>query len=204
MCYPFSSPCDRVWSTAYVFSVRTIAVVLFNGINSSMAVLCIERLVCICRIKNYEQSSKPVLVAVFLFGSTALCAIIFAALYLPGVKWNERLAVPSLINSKNAVNSQVLTAYILAIEFVGAFFFLFIHYWSLWYRKRIRGFKSVEHRSIAAPIPLDQPLSVKFQIEETIQITSLFLPLVLVREITGLFGIFARIVASTVSAFIKQ
>ncbi|KAI1705190.1 serpentine type 7TM GPCR receptor class ab chemoreceptor domain-containing protein [Ditylenchus destructor] len=169
--YPYSNPCDRLLTSAYVFSIRSIVTILSNGINSSLVVLCIERLICICRISNYEQSAKPNLIF----------SALFILLYLPAVKWFELLAVTTVKTPKNAISYDLMTYYLKGIQYLGAFFFLFIHYWSRWYRRRIRASIPVENRRSLAPVPLNKPLSVKFQIEETVQMTNLFLPVVLLR-----------------------
>ncbi|KAI1698277.1 serpentine type 7TM GPCR receptor class ab chemoreceptor domain-containing protein [Ditylenchus destructor] len=175
--YPYENPCDRLWTTPAIFVSRAILAILSNGVSSSLVVLCIERLVCMCRISNYEQSARPVLVSVFLLGITIVSSIVFVLLYSAGVSWSEPTAVTTVRNSKNGITYQLMLIYLQAIQLLGFCFFLFIRYWCLWYRKRLRSVKLKQNYSIAA----QQSLSIKFQIGETIQMTNLFLPIVLQR-----------------------
>ncbi|KAI1701069.1 serpentine type 7TM GPCR receptor class ab chemoreceptor domain-containing protein [Ditylenchus destructor] len=179
--YPYTDPCDRLWSPYILFVLRCFYLSCLNGINSSLVVLCIERVVCICRISNYEQSSKPILVAAVLVAITLVFSIITTLLYLPGVEWSEGLVMTTAWNSKNDGSYLATIYYLFTIEMLALFCFLVLHHWSLWYRKRIRGFKSLKQRTQPIHIQTIQPLSVKFQIEETIRTTSLFLPIVLVK-----------------------
>ncbi|KAI1700350.1 serpentine type 7TM GPCR receptor class ab chemoreceptor domain-containing protein [Ditylenchus destructor] len=196
--YPYDNPCDRLWSIRSIFCLRSMYVIFLNGVNSSLIVLCIERFVCICRISNYEKSSKPVLVAVFLVITTAIFSVIFTVFYASGVDWNERIAVTTIRNQTNGAFYQIVLTYVEATEILGVLFFLFIHYWSLWYRKRVRGFKSIAQRSDADTIPRNETLSVKFQIEETLAITCLFLPVVLIKLAMGIFTFVSASIANAI------
>ncbi|KAI1697488.1 serpentine type 7TM GPCR receptor class ab chemoreceptor domain-containing protein [Ditylenchus destructor] len=170
----------------------------YNGINSSLVLLCIERVVCICRVSNYEQSSRPVLVAAGVVAITLVFSIIATILYLPGIEWSEGLVMTSALNAQNAVTYQATLYYLSMIELLALLWFLILHHWSLWYRKRIRGFKSLKQRTQPAHIQTIQPLSVKFQIEETIRTTSLFLPIVLVKCSSSALSYAAAIISSSI------
>ncbi|KAI1698276.1 serpentine type 7TM GPCR receptor class ab chemoreceptor domain-containing protein [Ditylenchus destructor] len=196
--YPYTDPCDRLLSTRSVFAYRSIVTILSNGCSSCLVVLCIERIVCICRISNYEQSTRPVLVSVFLLGITVISSVAFVFLYSQGVDWDRQIAITTARNSKNGASYQIMLIYLQAVEFSGDFFFLFIRYWSLWYRTRIRGFTSIAHRSMVASIRCTQTLSVKFQIEETIQVTTLFLPIVLLKCFLIMLSIFLASAFNTI------
>ncbi|KAI1697487.1 serpentine type 7TM GPCR receptor class ab chemoreceptor domain-containing protein [Ditylenchus destructor] len=196
--YPYDDPCDRLWSTPLLFTLRCIYLASLNGVNLSLVVLFIERVICICRISNYEQSSRPILVAVVLLTITAIFSVVTVILYIPGVNFDEGLAVTTARNSKNGFNYQLMICYLLALELLAACCFLFLHNWSLWYRKRIRGFHSLKQRKEMNPIHTDQSLSVKFQIEETIKMTSLFLPIVLVKCSFSIFSYVAASIANMI------
>ncbi|KAI1697751.1 serpentine type 7TM GPCR receptor class ab chemoreceptor domain-containing protein [Ditylenchus destructor] len=196
--FPYTDNCDRLWSPYNLFVLRCFSLSCLNGINSSLIVLCIERVVCICRISNYEQSSKPVLVAAGLAAITLVFSVVTTFLYLPGVEWSEGLVMTSVLNEKNAGTYQATLYYLSTIEVLALFFFVVLHHWSLWYRKRIRGFKSLKQRIHPSHIQTIQPLSVKFQIEETIRTTSLFLPIVLVKCSCSALSYAAALVSSSI------
>ncbi|KAI1695493.1 serpentine type 7TM GPCR receptor class ab chemoreceptor domain-containing protein [Ditylenchus destructor] len=176
--FPYTNPCDRLWPTPILFSLRSINGIFLMGVNSSIIILCIERVVCVCRISNYEQSSKPALVAVILLSTTTLFSVILVLLCIPGVDWDERLAVTTIRSTSNTATFQIMLFYMLVTQCLGVIFFLFLHFWSQCYRKRIRGAKLSRNRCNMLFIATDQSLSVKFQIEETIEMTRLFLPVV--------------------------
>ncbi|KAI1697852.1 serpentine type 7TM GPCR receptor class ab chemoreceptor domain-containing protein [Ditylenchus destructor] len=196
--YPYTDPCDRLWSAYILFVLRCFYLSCLNGINSSLVVLCIERVVCICRISNYEQSSKPWLVAAVLVAITLLFSVITTLLYLPGVEWSEGLVTTTAQNSKNAGSYRATLCYLFSIEMLALVCFLALHNWCLWYRKRIRGFKTLKQRNQPIHIQSSQSLSVKFQIEETIRTTSLFLPIVLVKCTCSALSDAAALVSSSI------
>ncbi|KAI1700342.1 serpentine type 7TM GPCR receptor class ab chemoreceptor domain-containing protein [Ditylenchus destructor] len=199
MTYPFTNVCDRLWHTPLLFTLRLAFVVSLNGVNASLFVLSIERLICICRISNYEKSSKPVTVAVILMLITLLLSILFSLLYMQGVEWNEGMVTTSVRNATNAASYQIMLVYYLIVELSSVFLFVFIHYWSLSYRKRIRGFKSMSQRLGTTHIAKYKSLSVKFQIEETLRMTHIFLPIVVVKLVTNVFTNISSMVINAVS-----
>ncbi|KAI1697856.1 serpentine type 7TM GPCR receptor class ab chemoreceptor domain-containing protein [Ditylenchus destructor] len=197
MTYPYYDPCKRLWTAFFLLISRAFHTSLVFGINSSLVVLCIERITCICRISNYEQSSKPILVVVILTVTTAVSSIGFTLFYMGDIDWNEGMAETTAKNKMNADKYQLLQYFLLAMQMLGGFCFIFIHNWCLWYRKRIRGFKTLKQRNQPIHIQSSQSLSVKFQIEETIRMTSLFLPVIL---LACLFSIFSFVAASISTA----
>ncbi|KAI1695494.1 serpentine type 7TM GPCR receptor class ab chemoreceptor domain-containing protein [Ditylenchus destructor] len=196
--YPYSNVCDRLWNTPLLFGMRITFVVAMNGINSSLIALSIERLICICRINNYEKSSKPLCVAVLLLTMTVIFTVTFSVLYMPGVEWDDGTVITSLRNAKNAGNYQISLIYMMIVELSSVFLFVFIHYWCLSYRKRIRGFKFVSGRSDVARIAMCRSLSVKFQIEETLRMTKVFLPVVVVKCSINVFNNFTATVSNLI------
>ncbi|KAI1700347.1 serpentine type 7TM GPCR receptor class ab chemoreceptor domain-containing protein [Ditylenchus destructor] len=176
--FPYTNPCDRLWPTPILFSLRSINGIFLMGVNSSIIILCIERVVCVCRISNYEESSKPALVAVILLSTTTLFSVILVLLCIPGVDWDDRLAVTTIRSTSNISTFQIMLFYMLVTQCFGVIFFLFLHFWSHCYRKRIRGPKLSRNRCNMLFIATNQSLSVKFQIEETMEMTRLFLPVV--------------------------
>ncbi|KAI1700345.1 serpentine type 7TM GPCR receptor class ab chemoreceptor domain-containing protein [Ditylenchus destructor] len=196
--YPYSNVCDRLWNTPLLFCVRIAYVVTINGINSSLIALSIERLICIRRINSYEKSSKPVCVAVLLMTMTVIFTVTFSVLYMPGVEWDDGTVITSLRNAKNAGNYQISLIYMMIVELSSVFLFVFIHFWCLSYRKRIRGFKFVSERSDVARIAKYKSLSVKFQTEETLRMTKVFLPVVVVKFSINVFNNFTATVSNLV------
>ncbi|KAI1701070.1 serpentine type 7TM GPCR receptor class ab chemoreceptor domain-containing protein [Ditylenchus destructor] len=195
--YPYNDPCKRLWPTLFILILRASHVSFMFGINSSLVVLCIERIICICRISNYEQSSKPIFVVVLLTVTTAVTSIGFTFFYMYDTDWNEGMASTTARNKMNADKYQLILYFLFVMQMLGGFCFLFIHNWSLWYRKRIRGFKTLKQRKQPTSIQSSQPLSVKFQIEETIRMTTLFLPVIL---LTCLFSIYSFTTSSISNA----
>uniref|UniRef100_A0A915E610 Uncharacterized protein n=1 Tax=Ditylenchus dipsaci TaxID=166011 RepID=A0A915E610_9BILA len=85
-----------------------------------------------------------------------------------------------------------------SMEIIAVMFFLFLHNWSLWNRKRIRGFKFYQSRQNISTVSKNYPLFVKFQIEKTVQMTSLFLPIVLVKCFMQLLSNASAFTANTI------
>uniref|UniRef100_A0A915CZD7 Uncharacterized protein n=1 Tax=Ditylenchus dipsaci TaxID=166011 RepID=A0A915CZD7_9BILA len=170
-----TDPCARLWWTPSLFYLRAAYASCLTGMNSSMIVLCIERIVCISQISNYEESSRPKLVAFLLTFLALFFCIVFVLLYLPGIDWSHGLPVSTVRNANNAANFQIMLYFFIIMEFLGVFFFFFIHNWEM------------------TDIPCISSVSVKFQVEETIQITKLFLPLVTTKCLLLFFSVFAMI-----------
>uniref|UniRef100_A0A915EH70 Uncharacterized protein n=1 Tax=Ditylenchus dipsaci TaxID=166011 RepID=A0A915EH70_9BILA len=187
--YPFVNPCNRLWWTPLLFYLRSSYSVFVTGMNSSMIVLCIERIVCNCRISSYEQSSKPTAIALTLTIMAILFSVVFVLVYSPGIEWSKGLAISTVRNANNADYFQMTICFLMAMECIGLFFFLFIHNWSLWYRRKFRGF----HQTKSSVLSFNCLLSIKFQIEETLKMTKLFLPLVIVKCFMMLFSILSQI-----------
>uniref|UniRef100_A0A915DB65 G-protein coupled receptors family 1 profile domain-containing protein n=1 Tax=Ditylenchus dipsaci TaxID=166011 RepID=A0A915DB65_9BILA len=92
-----------------------------------------------------------------------------------GVDWQTGLAISSIRNAFNNGYYQKLFTYSITIEYTAAFFTFFIHYWAVWYKKRIRFTNSSQSSA------KNKSLSVKFQVEETIRIARTLLPIVVVK-----------------------
>src|SRR5687767_7961204 len=74
---------------------------------------------------------------------------------------------------------MIFVSLLILMELIGVLSFLFLHKGTLRYRKRIRGFMWENERHDFFSIKTNEPLSVKFQIEKTLQITKIFLPIVI-------------------------
>uniref|UniRef100_A0A915E5A8 Uncharacterized protein n=1 Tax=Ditylenchus dipsaci TaxID=166011 RepID=A0A915E5A8_9BILA len=81
--------------------------------------------------------------------------------FLNGV--NSSLIV---INEKNGFSFQIRLVFSFFTELLGVIFFLSIHLWCLQFEKKIRAHLT---------------LTVKFQVEETLKLTALFLPIVITK-----------------------
>uniref|UniRef100_A0A915E8K7 Uncharacterized protein n=1 Tax=Ditylenchus dipsaci TaxID=166011 RepID=A0A915E8K7_9BILA len=92
---------------AVFFYLRNAIANFLNIVNSSLIVMCIERVVCILRINNYEESSRPVIVVFTLTLLTTVCAIAFYFLSIPGVDLAAGLPVATLRNEENSVMYQI-------------------------------------------------------------------------------------------------
>uniref|UniRef100_A0A915E5B8 Gustatory receptor n=1 Tax=Ditylenchus dipsaci TaxID=166011 RepID=A0A915E5B8_9BILA len=181
---PFvTRPCDRLWNTPVFYAIRIAFIIFTIGVNMAFIVLCIERLICICRLASYEESSRPLLISIILTFLTILFSIIIVLITLPGMDWSRGLAVGTFRNDKNKHNYKIFLFVIMITDILGVIFFLFIHNWSLSFRKKIRGFKL--HTPFFAA---QRSLSVKFQLEETLQMTSLFLPIVISKCIVQVYS----------------
>uniref|UniRef100_A0A915E4F3 C-type lectin domain-containing protein n=1 Tax=Ditylenchus dipsaci TaxID=166011 RepID=A0A915E4F3_9BILA len=196
---PFmSDPCSRTWWTPLLFYIRVANVTFMNGQNASLIVLCIERTICILRIQNYENSSKPIPVAICLLILTGIASFGYVVLYLPGVNFSIPLAISTTRNAVNAYNYQISLIFLIFVEIAGVLFFLFLHNWGLWYRKKIRGFKFYEQRQNILMVSNNQPLFVKFQIEKTVQMTSIFLPIIIAKCSMTVFSASAAIFSNLI------
>ncbi|KAI1731419.1 serpentine type 7TM GPCR receptor class ab chemoreceptor domain-containing protein [Ditylenchus destructor] len=180
----FHDPCHRLWWTPLLFYLRYTNMVFQNGMNCSLVVLCVERIICICKLKSYEESARPALVVIFLAALTLAFSVTFFLLLSPGVEWSKSVAVATIRNSNNTRNYQIMIVFVTVTELIGMFAFLFIHFWCLQRRKSIRSFVST------------QTLSVKFQIEETLNLTNLILPVVLVKGGMQLYSNLAAYLAT--------
>ncbi|KAI1700897.1 hypothetical protein Ddc_17893 [Ditylenchus destructor] len=168
------------------------------GLNSSFIILCIERLVCVLRISNYEESSRPALVSAIVLITTALFSIVLIFLCIPGVDWDEKLAVTTIRNSNNIASFQIMLIYMFALECVGVIFFSFLHFWSQLYRERIRGAKITKTNCNLLFIKTNASLSIKLQIEETIEMTRLFLPVVSVNCALNILTYLAALISNEI------
>ncbi|KAI1731418.1 serpentine type 7TM GPCR receptor class ab chemoreceptor domain-containing protein [Ditylenchus destructor] len=151
--------------------------------NCSLVVLCIERIICICKIRSYEESTRPVLVGTLLIIVTVAFSVVFFLLLIPGVEWTKGVAVGTIRNANNTQNYQIMIVFVTISELSGMFAFLFIHHWCLRRRKNVRKFGSI------------MTLSSKFQIEETLNLTTLILPMVLVKGGMQVYSSFAQMVS---------
>uniref|UniRef100_A0A915E8L8 Uncharacterized protein n=1 Tax=Ditylenchus dipsaci TaxID=166011 RepID=A0A915E8L8_9BILA len=95
-----------------------------------------------------------------------------------GVEWSSGLALSTLRNSRNEAAHTDINYFNILMEFSGVFFFVSIHYCSLWFQKRLRGL-AINGQTLV--IFNNHALSVKFQIEETLRMTRLFLPIVVLK-----------------------
>ncbi|KAI1700348.1 serpentine type 7TM GPCR receptor class ab chemoreceptor domain-containing protein [Ditylenchus destructor] len=196
--FPYADPCERLWPTPALFSLRVMSGVFLIGLNSSFVILCIERLVCVLRISNYEESSRPALVATIVISTTALFSVVLILLCIPGVDWDEKLAVTTIRNSNNTANFQIMLIYMFALECVGVLFFSFLNFWSRSYRERIRGTKIAGTNCNLLFIKTNPSLSVKFQIEETIEMVRLFLPVVSVNCALNILTYLAALISNEI------
>ncbi|KAI1730282.1 serpentine type 7TM GPCR receptor class ab chemoreceptor domain-containing protein [Ditylenchus destructor] len=172
-----TDPCQRLWWTPLLVYIRSATAVFALGFSSALIILCIERFICICRIYNYEDTQKPHLVATFLVFMTTAFSVGFYYLYTSSVDWSRGLAITTVRSADNGYILQIVTIYQTTSEMLGALFFLFIRLWSLRFRKRIRNFALDKKKNVSS-LPANFALTVKYQIEETLRMTGVFLPIV--------------------------
>ncbi|KAI1718110.1 hypothetical protein DdX_06524 [Ditylenchus destructor] len=118
-----------------------------------------------------------------LVSKTVAFSVVFFLLLIPGVEWTKAVAVGTIRNANNTQNYQIMIVFVIISELSGMFACLFIHYWCLACRKNVRKFGSA------------MTLSAKFQIEETLNLTTLILPVVLVKGGMQVYGSLAQMVS---------
>uniref|UniRef100_A0A915EQB0 Gustatory receptor n=1 Tax=Ditylenchus dipsaci TaxID=166011 RepID=A0A915EQB0_9BILA len=129
----------EIMATYLLFNLKEANADSSNGVNVSLIVLCIERLACICRINDYERSSRPQIVAFFLIFLNLPYAILHFWFSSIGMDFNQTgLALSTVRNAQNNQYYQKMLVFSLSVEYTAILFFLFIYSWSLCYRKKIR------------------------------------------------------------------
>uniref|UniRef100_A0A7E4VA91 G_PROTEIN_RECEP_F1_2 domain-containing protein n=1 Tax=Panagrellus redivivus TaxID=6233 RepID=A0A7E4VA91_PANRE len=176
------SPCDHLANNSAVVVLRFITTTTTVAHVISLIVLALERILCTVCIVGYESASSPWITGFSLFGITtvySLTANYFTLVH--AVDPNRKLVFSSTRNSQNLIAYSAYSYSLLFSELFIIFVFLIIKKWNKYLHKLYRVKQGVYKQQQS------RLLSIKFQINETINLMNVYAPIVIGQFIV--FGI---------------
>ncbi|KAH7715415.1 hypothetical protein AAVH_17187 [Aphelenchoides avenae] len=178
-----------------VYFRLTTTSVMFT-LDFVLLVMCLELVVCTLKITNYEDSSCPKFITSSLVVTIFVWAGVYYAMMSPGIDFSKPVIRPSTTNKQNASSGVIIIYMLLASESLSLLLFLYIRRWN----RRVG--KALQRQGATGQS--QKLLSMKFQVGETLRVTDVFVPILVVKWALTVLGCLAiylqRLIPSLVHA----
>ncbi|KAH7720928.1 hypothetical protein AAVH_11566 [Aphelenchoides avenae] len=142
--------------------------------------LCLERVMCTLKVSNYEESSCPKVVTSLLMIATSFWGLVYYLFMSPGVDFRSAIVQTSTRTKENAASGPIIIYMLVACESASVVLFLYIRKWNLRLGRNLHANRTGGHSQ--------KFLSTKFQIGETLRVTEVFLPILIIKWTLTVFG----------------